>query len=136
MAWDSSTEILASGTLTASGQSAGLDIDGVTARRGLVLFQMWVGAVTGTTPALDVYIEESDDNSTWFQIAEFVPKSSAGHLISATKTTTNQYQCVGLVTRRYLRERHVISGTSPNFAGVQIESRALGHDIPKVPSAT
>lgn len=139
MAWDTSAQLLASSNLTASGSGTALDSEGASAPSGLLLFQMWVGTVTGTSPTLDVYVEESDDNSTWYEIAKFNMgvQASAAALISATKTTKNQYQAVGLRTRRYLRERHVIGGSaSPTFNGVFIYARGLGVMIPAVPSAT
>lgn len=136
MAWDASSQILNGVTLTASGSSPAIDSAGATVDSGIVLYQLWVGTVTGTTPNLDVYIEESDDNSTWYEQCKFSGMATATALIAATKTTTTQYQAFGHRTRRYLRERHVISGTNPSFAGLILNSRALGINVPAVPSAT
>ena len=142
MAWDLGSQLLASSTLTVSGSSTGVAPDGTTPagiRSGVALAQMWVAAVTGTNPTLDMFVEESDDNSTWFEAGKFnagVPATAAA-LIVATKTTTSQYQCVFTRKRTYLRARWVIGGSaSPTFNGVIINTRALGIQIPDVPSAT
>lgn len=137
MTWDASSQILTSSTITSSSQSTAIDPDGAVAPSGLVLAQMWVGVVTGTNPALTVYIEESTDNSTWYEAGKFEPCLTNDTLVTDTKTTTDQYQCVFNRTRRYIRARWVVGGTgSPTFNTVYIHSRALGYQIPAVPSAT
>lgn len=137
MAWDISAQILPSSVLTTSSQSTAIDPEGATAPSGIILFQAWVAVVTGTSPTLDLYIDESDDNSTFYEIAKFLPITVGSHLIAATKTTTNQYQAVGNRQRRYLRARWVTGGSAtPTFNGVIVNARGLGVQVPAVPSAT
>lgn len=149
MAWDLGSQLLASSTLTASGTGAWvspegtLQGDGVTTltgvRSGVALAQMWVGTVTGTSPTLDMYVEESDDLSAIYEAGKFncgVPLTAV-QIITATKTTTDQYQCVFTRKRTYLRVRWVIGGSaSPTFNKVIVNTRALGVQIPDVPSST
>lgn len=139
MAWDASSLIVASSVVSASGNTTAVDPEGAEADRGVVLFQLWVGTVTGTSPTLQVYIEESSDNSSFFEVCKFskVNASGTASIINATKTTTDQYQAVGIVTRRYIRARYVVGGSaSPTFNGVIIHSRALGIDVPSIPAGT
>ncbi|MFE9098493.1 hypothetical protein [Streptomyces sp. NPDC007264] len=65
-----------------------------------------VTAASGTTPTLDVVIEDSlDGGTTWFTVATFSQKTAAG----------TQAQDVTGVFSDTLRVRWTIGGTSPSF---------------------
>jgi hypothetical protein len=69
-----------------------------------------VGAVSGTSPTLDVKIQESDDGSAW---------SDVSGAVFTQVTAANNSQVLrleGLTSRKkYLRAVATPGGTSPNF---------------------
>jgi hypothetical protein len=68
---------------------------------------------TGTSPTLDVTLEESDDNSTWRQFANFAPQ--------LTDANTPEKQFVTAKSdARYRRYTATLSGTTPDFGAVII----------------
>lgn len=73
--------------------------------RELVCF-LDVGAASGTGPTLDVKLEDSDDNSSFSDIAgaAFAQKANAG---------TEELRVTGF--RRYVRAVAAVGGTSPSF---------------------
>lgn len=67
--------------------------------------QLNVTAASGTSPTLDVVIEDSFDGTTWNQVATFTQKTAAG--VQAVDVT-------GLFTDQ-LRVRWTVGGTTPSF---------------------
>lgn len=67
-----------------------------------------VGTVSGTTPTLNGKIQESDDGSTWGDIA--------GATFTQVTASSN-YQAITFDrTKRYVRYVGTVAGTSPSFA--------------------
>ena len=95
--------LLYSGTVTASGNTAGIDVSRFTSvRAGLK-----VTAVSGTTPTLDVYIEGKYEAT-----GDYVP------LLSQTGITSTGFYELGQVDNlafRLIRVKWVVGGTSPSF---------------------
>lgn len=110
----------ASGATTATAASTGVDL--VTAvystdnrhEGSTIAVYLDITAASGTTPTLDVKIQCSPDNTTWFD-----PASTAANrdsLAFAQKTTTGQdVKLIPNVACRYIREYHTVGGTSPSF---------------------
>jgi hypothetical protein len=94
---------LYSGTVTASGNTA--DIDVGSARAMEVEFK--VTSVSGTSPTLDVYLEGKFERS-----GDYKP------LVYQTGITTTGvwYATITQMVFRYVRVRWVVGGTSPSFA--------------------
>lgn len=96
--------VLASGAVTATGTSTGIDVGGA----GTLRAQVQVSAATGTTPSLTVTIQTSHDNGStdaW---------RTAGAAYSALTAAGNSpYQCFAV--DRYVRVSYVVSGTTPNI---------------------
>lgn len=90
------------GTITASGNGSGVDFGGhdLLPRTYLV----HVNAVSGTTPTLDVVIQESDDNSTWRDLATVQQITAAGQYFVTAKSNA-----------RYRRAKWTVGGTTPVF---------------------
>jgi hypothetical protein len=66
-----------------------------------------IGAVGGTTPSLTGKIQESDDTTTWTDIAG---------AIFAPVTVSNNVQVISFDrTKRYVRHFRTAAGTSPTF---------------------
>lgn len=66
-----------------------------------------VGAVSGTTPTLDVKLQESTDNSSWSDIS--------GATFTQV-TAANQRQAIRcLRSKRYVRAVADVGGTTPSF---------------------
>ena len=59
---------------------------------------------TGTTPTLDVKIQESDNNSTWRDLGVFPQINAAGQYFITLKSNA-----------RYRRYVATLGGTTPNF---------------------
>lgn len=90
-------------TKTASFNSTGVDLKTGTPSRGLAA-RLLVTAASGTTPTLNVKIQESDDNSTWNDLVNFDQMTTTG--IQHERFFTK---------KRYVRAVATIAGTSPSF---------------------
>jgi hypothetical protein len=102
------TPLLQAAARTANTNGTGADVqmvDNVGGRQFMAV--LGIGAVTGTSPTLDLKLQESADNSTWADItgAAFAQQNAAG-------TNTLQVR----TTKRYVRAVATVGGTSPNFA--------------------
>lgn len=93
---------VASGARTASGNSGALAGFGDWSK---FRAQLNVIAASGTTPTLDVVVEDTLDGTNWNTIATFTQKTAAG--VQAVDVT-------GLFTDQ-LRVRWTVGGTSPSF---------------------
>lgn len=71
-----------------------------------------VTAVSGTSPTLDVVVEDSPDGVTWVTLATFPQKVAVG-------TDVVRVNRLG----RYLRAKATIGGTTPSFT---FDVRAIG----------
>jgi len=91
---------------TATGQTSGIDLKDYD---GDVVFLLDSAAGTGTSPTLDVTIEDSADNSSFAAItgAAFTQVVGAA---SAQKLVVNKDSA-----RRYVRVKYTITGTTPSF---------------------
>lgn len=96
--------ITASAARTATGNSATLSGYGLPAK---LLFFLNCTAASGTTPTLNVTIEDTLDGSTWRAVATFTQKTAASTEYIAIPTTAP-------VADR-IRVRWVIAGTTPSF---------------------
>ena len=94
---------LYSGTVTASGNTADIDVSTLRSMRIMVK----VTAVSGTTPTLDIYVEGKYEAT-----GDYVPLLSGRGI-----TATGVYELGQLdnLCFRYIRVRWSISGTSPSF---------------------
>lgn len=94
----------ASSAVTATGQSAAVDVGG----NGTLRAKVVVTAATGTTPSLTCTIQTSHDAGdadAW---------RTAGAAYSAlTAAGSSPYQC--FVVDRYVRVSYVVSGTTPSI---------------------
>lgn len=95
----------ASAAATASGNTAAISDFGPAS--ALVL-QLVVSAASGTTPTLNVFVEDSiDGGATWNQVAAFGQKTAvASEVIRVADTVP---------FGRLLRVRWAIAGTTPSF---------------------
>lgn len=111
-------EMLAPAVRTASANGTGVDTQTIDHGKDAMVV-LHVGTVTGTTPTLDVKIQDSADNSSWADVsgAAFAQKAAAG--LSRMNVSLKS-------TRRYLRAVATIAGTSPSFpcsVVIALESR-------------
>lgn len=91
---------------TSTANGTGVDLIDVAGNMQSAL--LLTGAVSGTSPTLDVKIQESADNSTWSDVpgATFTQQTAA-----------NQRQLISFAAiKRYVRAVYTLAGTSPNFA--------------------
>ena len=73
-----------------------------------------VTAASGTSPTLDVKIQDSPDGNTWYDIGSGTG-SGTGLFVQATAATT---QVKDITTRnfgRYIRAVNTVGGTTPSF---------------------
>ena len=91
---------------TSTGQTSGIDLKNYD---GDVVFLLDSAAGTGTSPTLDVTIEDSADNSSFAAItgAAFTQVVDAA---SAQKLVVNKDSA-----RRYVRIKYTVGGTTPSF---------------------
>jgi len=104
-------ELLASnliaGAYTADATGAGADLQGY---QGVLKIVLDSGAGGGTTPTLDVKIQDSADNSTFADVL--------GKVFTQVTGASASIQSLAIDTRavkRYIRAALTITGTSPTF---------------------
>jgi hypothetical protein len=91
---------------TATGQTSGIDLQTYD---GDVVFLLDSAAGSGTSPTLDVTIEDSADNSSFAAISGAAFTQVTG-TASAQKLVVNKDNA-----RRYVRVKYTIGGSSPSF---------------------
>jgi hypothetical protein len=91
---------------TATGQTSGIDLQTYD---GDVVFLLDSAAGSGTSPTLDVTIEDSADNSSFAAISGAAFTQVTG-TASAQKLVINKDSA-----RRYVRVKYTIGGSSPSF---------------------
>ncbi len=102
MAFDAALLFHDAAALTATGNSSALDVK-KTAIDGITV-ELAVTAASGTTPTLDVTIQESDDNSTWRNVSTFPQITGTGRWFRRVASGS-----------RYLRAARTVGGTTPSF---------------------
>lgn len=112
--WDANLVPYSNQTLTASGQSSGFNV-GVGAELRVQLEV--TGTVSGTSPTLDVKLQDSADGSSY---------ADTGVAFTQVTATGSRQQRELRVRegRPYVRLAHTVGGTSPSFGGVNAR---LGH---------
>ena len=97
---------LAAGTYTADANGAGADLQGY---QGVLKIVLDSGAGGGTTPTLDVKIQDSTDNLTFADVSGKV-------FTQVTDSASIQSLAIDTrAVRRYIRVALAITGTSPTF---------------------
>lgn len=91
---------------TATGQTSGIDLQTYD---GDVVFLLDSAAGSGTSPTLNVTIEDSADNSSFAAISGAAFTQVTG-TASAQKLVINKDSA-----RRYVRVKYTIGGSSPSF---------------------
>lgn len=91
-------------TVTADGNGTSLDNGAATSNGANAVLS--VSAVSGTTPALDVIIEHSPDDSVWAPLITFTADQN---------TVNGEYMSATGNVDRYVRARWVVTGTTPEF---------------------
>lgn len=86
--------------------------------RHMQVFQT-VGTVSGTTPTLDLTVQGSLDNSTWFTLT---PSTPWVQVIASTNKQTRRYE--GPIPP-YVRAVATIDGTNPSY-GTHVVTALLG----------
>ena len=100
--FDSLLELFASAAITSSGNGTGKKVGPTKVVKVVVN----VTVVSGTTPTLDLAFEESDDDSTYTDIAGGVMDQI---------TAVGLYEIYLKTTKYYLRHVATVGGTSPSF---------------------
>lgn len=96
--------VLASGAVTASGQSSAIDVSGA----GTLRCQVQVSAVSGTSPSITVTVQTSHDagaTDAW---------RTAGSAFSALTSASNS-PWQSFAVDRYVRVSYTVSGTTPSL---------------------
>ncbi len=93
---------------TASFNSGSVDLQKF--RRAM--FQIDIGAVSGTSPTFDAKLQESTDNVTFTDLAG--TNVAITQITTANHTVTMEVRA-GQLTKRYVRVAVTIGGTTPSF---------------------
>jgi hypothetical protein len=100
--FDSLLELRALAAITATAAGTAKD----TGPLGLAKAVFIVTIVSGTTPTLDLKIQQSSDNFS----------SDTEDLVLAPQiTVVGEYQVYFNQTKRYIRDYHTVGGTTPSF---------------------
>lgn len=106
--YDSSQdEPLASAARTASGQSDQFNVGGIAS--GMVV-EILVTAASGTSPTLDLDLEDSFDGTTWHKVVDVNAAN-----ITAVGNTIKRINLRDTPTTNRLRLNYTIGGTTPSF---------------------
>lgn len=103
-----SKTLLAPAARTSTTNGTGLDI---STYEGLALVQLANGTTSGTSPTLDVKIQDSADNSTFADVSGY-SFSQVTAALSDPSTLKIDLRNV----RQYIRAVATIGGTTPSFA--------------------
>lgn len=108
---------------TASVNGSGVDTLGYNS----AAFILEVGAVSGTTPTLDVKIQESDDNATFTDVAG----ATFTQVTASNNSQILRVEGLGTDRKRYLRAVATIGGGTPSvtFAVVALLGRAFQNPV-------
>lgn len=91
--------------VTANGNGTAFDLRPYDGDIRLMLNANTVG---GTTPTLDVKIQESEDNSTWTDSGVAFTQVTSGASFQVKVATAEQF-------KRYIRVVDTVGGTTPSF---------------------
>ncbi len=102
--------LLGADSRSASANGTGFDLQGSNDAEGEAIVILDSEAGTGTSPTLDVKLQESANNSDWSDIsgATFTQVTDGGAGFEKISINTND-------TERYLRAVATLGGTSPVF---------------------
>lgn len=101
-----SISLIAAQAIAATANGTGVDIKDYVGTMQLLLD---AGTATGTTPTLDVKIQDSDDNSTFADVT--------GKAFTQVTTVASRQQMVidTNAVRRYIRAVSTLTGTTPVY---------------------
>lgn len=117
----SAATLKAGGAETASTITAPID----TGDSGVLYVQVDVTAASGTTPALTVVVEGSNDGVTWFELGTI---GSGGYRTGTTAPAPAAFTAAASMraafpAMQFCRARSVIAGTTPSFTySVNVEA--------------
>ena len=103
-----SKTLLAPAARTSTTTGTGLDI---STYEGLALVQLANGTTSGTSPTLDVKIQDSADNSTFADVSGY-----SFSQVTAALTDPSTLKIDLRNVRQYIRAVATIGGTTPSFA--------------------
>jgi len=87
---------------------------------------MWVeGAIAGTSPTLDMRVEQSSDDSNYEIISSFPTLGTTNHPNATYASKGGHVDCYAQVTKRYVRYSYIQTGTSPVYNDVTIRFRGI-----------
>jgi hypothetical protein len=98
-------ELLPAAARTASANGTGVDVSGYV---GNIKVLLNIGTVTGTTPTLDVKIQDSADNSSWADVSGYT-------IAQKTAAGSDSLSVDKRAVRKYIRAVATIGGTTPSF---------------------
>ena len=129
-AYDTKLQLKAAGAQGTSTSGTPVDLGSTVPNRAtLMQFDLIWTALTGTTPAADITIEESPDQSNWRQVTTFrqlnTTNTPSDALMTGANASGKRMARFGLVTQRYIRYRSVIAGSGPS---INFALNALGMD--------
>ena len=103
----SATLFATSTGVTLSANAVGVSVDMAGNASNIVSSILVTGNAGGTTPTLDVYLQESTDGSTWTSVT--------GGAFTQVTTSNNVQVLPFKPTKRYIRCNGTTGGTSPVF---------------------
>jgi len=114
-AYDVLLQLKAAGSQTTSTSGTAVDLGNAVPNGGQLLQFDLLWNVLGGTPTVDVYIEESADNTTFRQVTQFRQLVTADNSFVPPNENGKKMLRFGLVTQRWLRYRSVIGGGTPSI---------------------
>jgi hypothetical protein len=122
-------EALQAGARTATVNGSGIDLwDSLSGRASEITFVLSSAAGTGTTPTLNAIIQESDDNSTFTDVA--TANIVEGSQFAQVTTVASFQERTVKRTKRFVRIREVIAGTTPSFTNAVVAILGTAADEP------
>lgn len=111
-AHDAALTALINGTTTATTTGSAVQVE----KPGPCAFRLTAGAVTGTSPTLDVEIQGSNDSAFGSGVVSY------GHFdnLAGTAASVSEKILNASVYKRYVRAVATITGTTPSYASLKV----------------
>ncbi len=110
--------LVSPGAIPSSGPlGSSLDLQGY---QGKVRITLNIGTVTGTSPTLDIKVQDSADNATF---ADVSPAVAFAQKVSGSANTNDSIVVDTRAVRRYIKLYGTVGGTTPSFT---VSALAIG----------
>jgi len=114
---DALEPVLQNGTINANATGSAVQVD---FPHDVQVVATVTGAVTGTTPTLDIEVQGADDSGFTTNVVSY---GRFGQLVTADQNSAKSHVLQARVYKKYMRIKSVVGGTSPVFTTTKVVVR-------------